>query len=330
MRAVRFIFYSLAVVVGLVAGAAAVVWFFNPFAPPVVVTDPGSGGRRITENGLLANYFPPPDEGRHPGILLLGGSEGGIGAGTTRLAKALQAQGYAVLQPAYFRAPGMPERLELVPLELFDRALAWLKAQEEVDGERLAIVGGSKGAEAALILAARHPELRAVVAGMPSSVAWQGLDWNFLKMMANPPNGSWSFAGRPIPFLPYGQPKQYGGPIKDVYDAGLANLGRHQDAIIPIEEGDATVLLICGKADTLWPSCPMAEQVKARADAAGGPTVAILAYDNAGHGVFGVPVPKSNPNYDSLDTFGGTDDGNNAARMDAWPKVLQHLDMAFR
>ena len=58
-----------------------------------------------------------------------------------------------------------------MPLELFDRALGWLKAQEEVDGARLAIVGGSKGAEAALIVASRHPELRAVVAGMPSSVA---------------------------------------------------------------------------------------------------------------------------------------------------------------
>jgi dienelactone hydrolase len=330
MRAVRFIFYSLLVIVGLAIAALAVVWVFNPFAPPVVVTDPGPGGRRVTENGLLANYFPPPDEGRHPGILLLGGSEGGIGASTTRMAKALQQQGYAVLQPAYFRAPGMPERLELVPLELFDRALAWLKAQEEVDGERLAIVGGSKGAEAALIVAARHPEIRAVVAGMPSSVAWQGIDWNFLKMIARPPNGSWAFAGRPIPFLPYGQPKQFGGPIIQVYEAGLADLAKHQDAIIPIEESDASVLLICGKADTLWPSCPMAGQVKARADAEGGPTVTILAYDNAGHAVFGVPVERSNPNYDKLDSLGGTDDGNNAARTDSWPKVVKHLEEAFR
>ena len=91
-----------------------------------------------------------------------------------------------------------------------------------------------------------------------------------------------------------------------------------------------TVLLICGEADTLWPSCPMAEQVKARADAAGGPTVTILSYDHAAHGVFGVPVPKSNPNYGNLDTFGGTDDANNAARMDAWPKVLVHLEAALR
>jgi hypothetical protein len=34
----------------------------------------------------------------------------------------------------------------------------------------------------------------------------------------------------------------------------------------------------------------------------------------------GLPVEKSNPSYDRLDSLGGTDDGNNAARADGWPK----------
>lgn len=329
MRLVRYFFYFLLCVVTLAAGGVAALWILNPFAPPVAVADPSPHGRRVTDNGLLANYYPAKSPGKHPGVLLLGGSEGGLGPGVGRMAVALQERGYGVLYVSYYRAPGQAPRLELVPLETFDRAIDWLKAQPDIDAERLAVVGGSKGAEVALIVATRHPELKAVVAGMPSSVAWQGFDWNFIDMILNPPSGSWSLAGKPIPFLPFGQPKKYEGGAMEVYLAGLEAIAQHPDAIIPIEKTRAPVLLICGKQDTLWPACPMADQVKARADANGGPTVTVLAYDNAGHAVLGLPVDKSNANYDRLDSMGGTDDGNNAARTDGWAKILTHLEAAL-
>ncbi len=330
MRIIRFLFITLLVIVILAIAGVGAIWALNPFAPEVTVADPAPEGRRITDNGLVANYYSPRGDGKHAGIVLLGGSEGGLGLGAGRMAKALQAEGYAVLHASYFAAPGQPKKLELVALETFDRAIDWLKAQGEVDAERIAIVGGSKGAEAALIVATRHPELRAIVAGMPSNVAWQGIDFNIVNMIVNPPNGSWSLAGKAIPFLPYGQPKKFGGPIADVYLAGLEALAQHENAIIPIEQSKAAILLICGKADTLWPSCPMADRVKARAEAKAGPIVTILSYDNAGHAVMGLPVEKTNPNYDKLDSLGGTDDGNNAARTDGWPKVLEHLASALR
>lgn len=330
MRILRFIGITLLVLIGLAIAGVVGIWALNPFAPPVVVADPGDSGRRVTDNGLLANYYPGKGDGKRPGILLLGGSEGGIGPAMTRMALSLQAGGFAVLNISFYRAPGQSERLELVPLETFDRALDWLKQQPEIDAERLGIVGGSKGAEAALIVATRHPELRAVVAGMPSSVAWQGLDWNVVNMIVNPPNGSWSLGGKPIPFLPYGQPKKYDGGPMEVYVAGLEARDLHPDAIIPIEKTHAPVLLICGKADSLWPACPMSDQVKARADANGGPNVTVLAYDNAGHGVMGEPVEPTNPNYQRLGSLGGTPEGNNAARTDSWPKMLKHLEDALK
>lgn len=330
MRVLRFLLYSVLVLIVFAVAGLAALWAFNPFAPEIVIADPAPEGRRIIENGLVANYYPPLAEGKHPGILLLGGSEGGLGTGTSRMAKALQEQGYAVLQVSYFGGPGQPKMLALVPLETFDRALDWLKAQIEVDAERLAVVGASKGAEAALIVATRRSELRAVVAGMPSSVAWQGIDSNIVNMIFNPPGGSWSLEGKPIPFLPYAQPKDFNGDIGAIYIASLLELSKHEDAIIPVEKTRAPVLLICGKRDTLWPACPMADQVKARAEANGGPVVTILAYDEAGHGVMGVPIEKSNPGYNRLGSLGGTAGGNNAARIDGWPKVLQHLEEALK
>ncbi len=41
----------------LVIVAGAWLWFAKPWQPPIVVADPGPGGRRVTEGGLMANYW---------------------------------------------------------------------------------------------------------------------------------------------------------------------------------------------------------------------------------------------------------------------------------
>jgi dienelactone hydrolase len=282
--------------------------------PPVEITDPGPTGSRITENGLLGNYYPAPGKGRHPGLLLLGGSEGGLGSGTTRAARALQAAGFSVFQLSYFRSPGQPQALARIPLEGFEQALSWLERQPAVDPKRLGLVGGSKGAEAVLLLATREGQVKAVVAGMPSSVAWPGFSWT------GPAEGSsWTEGGKDVPALAYGA---FAPPnISSVYENGLKRLSDHPEAAIPIERSKAHVLLICGEADTLWPSCPMAEQLRARSPR----TVAVLAYPNAGHAVFGPPVAPDARGYATLAALGGTVEGNAAARVDGWPKVIAFL-----
>ncbi len=328
MRVVGFLLKAILVLVVLAVGGLAAVWYFNPFAPEISMGDPLPTGRRIAEDGIVANYFPGTGGSKRPGILFLGGSEGGLSPGVTRMAKDLQSRGYSVLHVSYFGAPGQPPILSHIPLETFDRALDWLKAQPDVDPARIAVAGGSKGAEAALIVAARHPELRAVVAGMPSHVAWQGIDFNLLNFMINPPGGSWTLNGRPIPFVPYTQDFR-GGDIVELYRTSLEQAPNLKDATIRIELTRAPVLLICGKQDTLWPSCLMADRVKERAVQMGNPEVTVLAYENAGHAVLGIPIDKTNKNYDMLDSLGGTDDGNNAARADGWAKIVAHLDAAL-
>jgi len=295
-----------------------------PQMPKPVITDPGPEGVRVEQGGVFANYFAAPGEGRHPAILLLGGSEGGLGGGAVRQAKALKAHGFSVLQLAYFGAPGAPEALVEVPLETFSRGIAWLQAQPGVDGARIGLIGGSKGAEAALLVAAREPAIKAVAVGMPSSVLWPGISYT-PQMKA-----SWSAGGQPRPFLPYA----FGSDYRNIYGAyanGLKALADHPDAVIPVETINGPVMLVCGKADTLWPSCPMAEQVVARLKGKGFKhPVQLMEYDDAGHAVFGPPVDKSNPAYPTLASLGGTADGNNAARQDDWPRTLAFMDAELK
>jgi dienelactone hydrolase len=295
-----------------------------PQMPKPQISDPGPQGVRIDEAGVFANYFAAPGPGKHPAIIVLGGSEGGLGTGSMRDAKALQAHGFNALQLAYFGAPGEPDELASVPLETFDRGLAWLKSRPEVDGSRIGLEGASKGSEAALLFASRSPDIKVVAVGMPSSVVWQGISFTPAA------RSSWMTGGQAIPFLPY----VAGGGYGDIYggfDRGLKALDSHPDAVIPAERINGSVMLVCGKADTLWPSCPMAEQMAARLKAKGfRHRVELLEYDDAGHGVFGPPVPRDDPKYPTLGSLGGSMDGNNAARGDSWPRLLALLDEALK
>ncbi len=79
------------------------------------------------------------------------------------------------MQVAYHCADTLPNRMSRLPLERFAVAMDWLKTRPEVDPGRIGLIGYSKGAEAALALAARRDGVRAVALGMPSSVVWDGM-----------------------------------------------------------------------------------------------------------------------------------------------------------
>jgi len=317
---------AIGAVVAALIGGAALFRLAAPEGyglPEIEVLDPGETGVRIEAAGLIGNYFPAEGEGLHAGILLLGGSEGGLGRGSVHTALALQREGFSVFQLAYFGAPGTPDSLERIPLEVFDRGLDWLGAQPGVDRDRLALLGASKGAEAVLLVGTRRPDVRAVVAGMPTSVAWNGIDWS---QGGQSEHSSWTVEGRDVPTMPFTSWNQAEGTIS-VYRAveDPTQSAAAERAAIPIERARADIMLVCGEAETMWPACPMSRTLQARAAERGGPPVHLLAYADAGHLVFGPPVPPDNAFYPRLAMLGGTVEGNAAARADSWPRVLAFL-----
>jgi dienelactone hydrolase len=305
----------------LLALGLAAAFYFGLFIPSVQVAEPGTTGRRVAEQGLLANYFPGRGEGRRPAILFLGGSEGGLSETARRNALALQAQGFSVLQLSYYRAPGQPPHLELIPLEYFSGALSWLQAQPETDPERIGIIGVSKGAEAALLVGARDSRVKALVAAAPSSVAWQGSSFDSTREFGS----SWSVAGKPVDHLSFGRWRWW-VDMYPVLTEALATLPKHEGAAIPVERISAPVMLICGEADRLWPACPMSRQLTERARKRGGPAVTLLAYPGASHGAFGQPLRGGDPGYDKLE---GAQLATNRARTDGWPRVVAFLRNAL-
>lgn len=297
-------------------------------APDAEITDPGPDGRRIDEPGVFANVFPArgPRAGEGRAALVIGGSEGGLGDASTRTARMLQAEGWTVLQPAWFAAPGLPDDVDAIPLETFDRAIERLKAEPGVDADRIVVLGWSKGAEAALLVAARRRDVRATVAAAPAHVAWQG----FVRSGNTRSIGSsWSSEGKPLPFIALGG---WNGSVFDLYLDGLraASPEALEAAAIPVERAAGPVLLGCGEDDGLWPACDMARAVEARVRARGGPAVVLLAYPGAGHAAIGPPFQADRPTGPSPPMMGGSFEADRAARADSWPRILAFLDQATR
>ena len=304
-------------------GGGGLAYVLNASPPPAKIVEAGPAGQRIDSTGLLANYYPASGPGPHPAVLLLGGSEGGLSKHVREMALLLQAEGFSTLQLAYHNAPGKPAKLVNIPLEDFYKGLDWLKRQPGVDANRIGIVGASKGAEAGLLVATRYPGIRAAVLGMPSSVVWDGM--SAANYMFGSFSSSWSEKGEPVAHLAYkGMPD--GNVLMPVFVNGLKELDENPAAVIPVERYKGRLMLVCGEAEKLWPSCPMTDQIvaRARARAKGTPLPIVLRYKDAGHGVMGAPFtdPKMAARISQL---GGTAAGNTAARADSWPKILAFL-----
>ncbi|MGL6279316.1 MAG: alpha/beta hydrolase family protein, partial [Gaiella sp.] len=128
------------------------------------------GEESVQSVGFLATWVRPRHARHRTAVLLLGGSEGGLGYGD--LDNALVAHGYPVLHLAYFGEGDLPPTLERIPLEYFERALRWMAAEPEVDPDRIVAFGVSRGGELALVLATTFPRLvHAAVGYTPSSEA---------------------------------------------------------------------------------------------------------------------------------------------------------------
>jgi dienelactone hydrolase len=255
--------------------------------------------------GVLVRPVAAP--GKHPAVLIIGGSEGGL-HGTTE-AEALASRGYAALALAYFGEDGLPATLTSIPLEYFAAALRILAGQPGVDPDRIIVEGASRGSEAALLLATHYPDLvHAVIALSPSSKIHSG--W------PDETKPAWTWKGVGLPYA-------------RSYDA---DPGHDPAAVIPVENIHASLFLLCGEDDQLWASCAYEDAIVQRwTDHHVTYRLTALREPDAGHLIDSVLPnrPQSSkattiPPYGTA-AIGGTQQADALGRLDAWPKLLAFL-----
>jgi dienelactone hydrolase len=245
-------------------------------------------------SGLL--FLPPPDDAKHPAVLVFGGSEGGLGGGLST-ASLLASHGYPTLAVAYFHAAGLPAGLKNIPLEYFATAARLLAKQPGVDPEHLIALSASRGTEAALLLAQNFPQLvRGAVLYSPSAK----INGSF----PVPGAAAWTLRGKPL----------------------------EPDQLIPVDHVNGPVLAIAGTDDQLWQSWTAAPLITHELDEAHNPYPhQALVFQQAGHAIAGAPYTPHgtsmlHPVIQRPLALGGTRPANEAALLQGWTKTLDLLE----
>lgn len=203
-------------------------------------------------------------KGKHqPLIVGLGGSEGG-NAWSSDYWKPTRdkfiEQGYAFLAIGYFGAPGTPAILDKIALEDVYNAIMEAAKNSQINKDKIAIVGGSRGADLALLLGSYYNDIRCVVGIVPSHAVFPGHTQEF--------NSScWTFGGKELPFIPVNEaavPFLMKRDLRHAFEAMLQDTIAEQQALIPVEKINGPVFLLSASEDEICPSSPMSEKMIAR------------------------------------------------------------------
>lgn len=244
----------------------------------------------------LRGYHLLPDEVKHKGVVVtFGGSEGST---NFNYAADIAKNGYEVFAMYYFNAEGLPEELMNVPLENFENIVAEIEKTAKVP-KPLTILGGSKGAEYALLLSTIYPDkIDNLVLYAPSAYVFQGL--SFKERM---PHSSWTWGTNEMAFLSFinvdskigfkifsdlllGKPMHYYPTYMElIKDKNQLN----DPTRIEVEKAKANALVFAGGDDQMWPSAKMAETIKENY----GGNIEVKIFEKAGHIFFGPPVVQN-------------------------------------
>ncbi|MGW8481986.1 acyl-CoA thioester hydrolase/BAAT C-terminal domain-containing protein [Microbacterium sp. NPDC055903] len=218
-------------------------------------------------------YEALPDAEAPTGILVLAGSSGRV---ETERADLLARHGVRAHAIRWFGGEGQRPVPHEVPIEAFFAELDRLREM----CDRVAILGTSFGAEAAL-LTASLAVTDAAIAIAPTSVVWPGIhegQWS----------SHWTIAGEPVPWVPFvsdwvaeTDPPEF----RQLYARSLAaDTETSARAAIPVERIGGELLLVAGGDDRVWPSVTFTERIVARRAAAGLDTN-VRTHPDAGHRV---------------------------------------------
>lgn len=284
----------------------------------------------VSEEGLVASLFIPSSERPLPVIIILSGSNGGLGENRAKL---LASHGFSVLALGYFGVEGLPPNLENISLEYFEKAFAWLSRRNDVKGNCIGLYGASRGAELALILASVFPDkIQAVVATVPSHVTFAGL--------GNKHIPAWLYNGKPVgPDAPVPMTDTSNGrghspehPIAATVDF-LKGLNEYPDeflaAEIPVEKIEGALMLISGGDDQMWPSSLFSQKIMQRLDEKNSSIIRThLEYPLAGHQVNIPFLPSSesiyyHPHGKLWFSMGGSPQQDDLASRDSWNKLIE-------
>ncbi len=255
------------------------------------------------------------------GIVVISGTSGRLDVGRARL---FAEQGVTALAQRWFGGDGQSPGICEIPLETFTPAIDRLAAE---GCEKIAFLGVSRGAEAALLMAVRDRRIDVAIAISPSPVVWAhsgpGLDGQSWYARS-----SWTWSGKPLPFIAY-DPRWRPAETtrvryRGLFEKSLVTFAEDiPAATIPIERARATCFLIGGAADEIWPSVRFAEMIADRLQRAGRRCY-VMSHPDAGHRVIFPGEPEIVEPIERA--WGGSIGADRELGRVAWTKIAELLE----
>jgi pimeloyl-ACP methyl ester carboxylesterase len=268
-------------------------------------------------------------------ILVLGGSEGGI---PKRFAAEMAERGLTALGLGYFAVPGTLLRpiIDRIPLEYFNTGMKVLR-ELAPKAKCCAIIGASKGAEAALAFTSilQKPVLGVILISGTNS-AFEGF-----AERTTTQKSSWTAGGTEIPFTPYISPDQ--ALLAQMFPQGFekppvfgplyrASIGAENGlrGLLPIEKVQGPILFLSGVDDQMWPATEMSQAAVDRAKALGFPhSIEHVFFEGTGHLLPDGEHILGRDAYYPIQ-FGGTIEGSKASSPLVRAKIAEFLRQIFR
>jgi dienelactone hydrolase len=218
-----------------------------------LLMSPGLKSMRINDEFIGELFYT--ENSSNKTIIFLGGSSNEDLCTILPLAALLASQGFNALALAYFGEKGLNSALAEVPLEYFEKVLAWLEKNPITNCKELYVYGGSIGAVLALLLASRYPMIKKVVAVNPVAWCFQGLTIKRVSL--------WTYGGKSLPFIKFAwgptlvnimscfiKNKPFG--FAYMYRKSLEVANNREEARIKLENSNADILLFGGQEDGWW------------------------------------------------------------------------------
>jgi pimeloyl-ACP methyl ester carboxylesterase len=198
-----------------------------------------------------------------PLVVALGGSEGGNAWASDHWKKTRDQfieKGYAFLAIGYFGCKGTPAILDRISIDAVHNAITLAEKNRKIDMRRIAVIGGSRGADLALLLGSYYSDISCVIGMSASHAVFPGHTQEFT-------TSCWTFNGKELPFVPINEeavPFLMKRDLRKTFETMLKDTIAEMQSAIRVENIKGPVLLLSAKYDEIIPAVDMGEKVVAR------------------------------------------------------------------
>ena len=228
---------------------------------------------------LYLNFYIPPlsekygkidaqlylgDAELQPLIVAFGGSQGGntwTEEYWADMRNKFLKEGFAVLSIGYFNTENTPKTLDRISLNAIYDTILTRCDHPNINKNKIALLGSSKGGELVLNLASRYNDFDAVIALVPSHVTFPGYTSTLN-------TSAWTYNDKEVDFINIPYYKLIWNMIqsdaKSKQNVIKESEKSSESSFIKVEKITAPILLMSARNDQLWPSDYMSEMVMKR------------------------------------------------------------------